>query len=94
MVLFESVQLCLHDIALTLALFKSDQIDLVIEPKLHDRLHKGVSHLCHLTPARWLLGRDTFLVWLTPPRYSHLPTPKADCCIRPRVRLLPFHPRG
>ena len=33
-VLFESVQPCLHDIVLTLALFKSDQIDFVIEAKL------------------------------------------------------------
>jgi len=48
MVLFESVQPCLHDIVLTLALFKSDQIDFVIGPKLHDRFHKGLSHLCDL----------------------------------------------
>ena len=48
MVLFESAQPYLHDIVLTLALFKSDQIDFVIEPKLHDRLHKGLSHLCDL----------------------------------------------
>src|SRR5262249_28379987 len=46
--LFESVQACLHDMVLALALFKSDQIDFVIEPKLHDRLHKGLSHLCDL----------------------------------------------
>jgi len=39
---------CLHDMVLALALFKSDQIDLVIEPKLHDRFHKGLSHLCDL----------------------------------------------
>ena len=39
---------CLHDMVLALALFKSDQIDFVIEPKLHDRLHKGLSHLCDL----------------------------------------------
>ena len=46
--LFESAQPCLHDIVLALALFKPDQIDFVIEPKLHDRFHKSVSHLCDL----------------------------------------------
>src|SRR5580700_5878618 len=48
MLLFESAQPCLHDIVLALALFKPDQIDFVIEPKLHDRFHKSVSHLCDL----------------------------------------------
>jgi hypothetical protein len=37
-----------HHIVLTLALFKSDQIDFVIQAKLHDRFHKGLSHLCDL----------------------------------------------
>src|ERR1700736_1027259 len=45
MLLFESAQPCLHNMVLALALFKPDQIDFVIEPKLHDRFHKGLGHL-------------------------------------------------
>src|SRR3984893_13286468 len=45
MLLFESAQPRLHNMVLALALFKADQIDFVIEPKLHDRFHKGLSHL-------------------------------------------------
>src|SRR6516162_6588271 len=50
--LFESAQASLHDIVLTLALFEADQIDFVIERKLHDRLHKRLGFL------RDLLGRS------------------------------------
>src|SRR5262249_18488431 len=48
MLLFESAQSSLHHIVLALALFKSHQIDVVVERKLHDRCHKSVSHLCDL----------------------------------------------
>ena len=48
MLLFESAQPCLHNMVLALALFKPDQIDFVIEPKLHDRFHKGLGHLREL----------------------------------------------
>jgi hypothetical protein len=57
----------LHDIVLALAFFKADQIDLVIEPKLHDRFHKALGHL------RYCLGRGKAM--------SQLPAHKAcDAC--------------
>ena len=45
MLLFESAQPPLHDIILAPALLKADQIDFVIQPKLHDRFHKALGHL-------------------------------------------------